>query len=80
MVRKEDKRRPVRNERAGTARPEWSGRGRWSLLVTFTTGVRNSAVKQTAVRTGTALVTASDCPALVDIHREKARTRVAPAP
>ncbi|MFI6287613.1 hypothetical protein ACIBCM_23190 [Streptomyces sp. NPDC051018] len=55
------------------------GDEQWSHLLTFTTGGRDSIVKQTAVRTGTALVVVSGSPALVDTHIEKALTKAAPA-
>ncbi|MFD4829211.1 hypothetical protein ACFWPV_05040 [Streptomyces uncialis] len=48
------------------------GDEQWSQLLTFTTGGRDSVVKQTAVRTGTLLVIVSGSPGLVDTHVDKA--------
>ncbi|MEU3602651.1 hypothetical protein ABZ714_28640 [Streptomyces sp. NPDC006798] len=55
------------------------GDEQWSQMVTFTTGGRESIVKQTAVRTGAVLVVVSGSPALVDTHIEKALAKAAPA-
>ncbi len=48
------------------------GDERWSQLLTFTTGGRSTVVKQTAVRTGTVVVTVAGSPALVDAHLARA--------
>ncbi|NGO46196.1 hypothetical protein [Streptomyces ureilyticus] len=48
------------------------GDERWSMLLTFSAGGRDSVVKQTAIRSGNVLLTVSGSPALVDRHLYKA--------
>ncbi|MEU3747253.1 MULTISPECIES: hypothetical protein [Streptomyces] len=55
------------------------GDERWSQLLTFSAGGRDSVVKQTAIRTGTVLVVVSGSPALVDRHVSKALSKVTSA-
>ncbi|MGW5680001.1 hypothetical protein ACWEV4_33860 [Streptomyces sp. NPDC003860] len=65
--------------KVGTQKVPAPGLGdeQWSQLLTFTTGGRESIVKQTAVRAGTVLVVISGSPALVDTHIEKALAKAA---
>jgi hypothetical protein len=67
--------------KVGTQKVPAPGLGdeQWSQLLTFTTGGRESIVKQTAVRTGAVLVVVSGSPALVDTHIERALAKAAPA-
>ncbi|MFB6988589.1 hypothetical protein ACFC0C_16120 [Streptomyces sp. NPDC056178] len=51
------------------------GDERWSQLMTFTAGGRDSVVKQVAVRTGTVLMVVSGSPGLVDAQVDKALTK-----
>ncbi|MFG2703149.1 hypothetical protein [Streptomyces sp. NPDC048386] len=48
------------------------GDERWSMLLTFSAGGRDSVVKQTAIRSGNVLLTVSGSSALVDRHLDKA--------
>ncbi|TQE30527.1 hypothetical protein Sipo8835_23160 [Streptomyces ipomoeae] len=52
------------------------GDERWSMLLTFSVGGRDSVVKQTAIRSGNVLLTVSGAPALVDQHLDKALAKV----
>lgn len=48
------------------------GQERWSQLLTFSTGGRDTVVKQTAIREGNLLLVVSGSPALVDRHLDQA--------
>ncbi|MFD7013959.1 hypothetical protein [Streptomyces sp. NPDC059928] len=52
--------------------PHQLGDEQWSQLLTFTSGGRNTVVKQTVIRAGNLLMTVSGSPALVDRHLDKA--------
>ncbi|MFF4256663.1 hypothetical protein ACFY1L_36305 [Streptomyces sp. NPDC001663] len=53
------------------------GQERWSQLLTFSTGGRDTVVKQTAIREGSLLLIVSGSPALVDRHLDQALTKAA---
>ncbi|MFD5111747.1 hypothetical protein ACFWNG_05435 [Streptomyces sp. NPDC058391] len=55
------------------------GDERWSQLLTFSAGGRDTVVKQTAVRDGSVLVVVSGSPALVDQHLAKAHAKATAA-
>ncbi|OKI09383.1 hypothetical protein A6A06_01335 [Streptomyces sp. CB02923] len=59
--------------------PPQAGEERWSQLMTFSAGGRDTVVKQTAVRDGNVLVVVSGSPALVDQHLTKALTKATAA-
>jgi hypothetical protein len=52
--------------------PPQLGDERWSQLMTFSAGRRDTVVKQTAIRDGSVLLVISGSPALVDRHIDKA--------
>ncbi len=52
--------------------PHDRGDERWSQLLTFSAGGRNTVVKQTAIRDGSLLLIVSGSPALVDRHLDRA--------
>ncbi|MFF8014702.1 hypothetical protein [Streptomyces sp. NPDC007929] len=52
--------------------PRNLGDEQWSQLLTFSTGGKNTVVKQTAIRDGSLLLIVSGSPALVDRHLDKA--------
>lgn len=53
------------------------GAERWSQLMTFSAGGRDTGVKQSAIRDGSVLVIVSGSPALVDRHIDKALAKAA---
>ncbi|MDK1349031.1 hypothetical protein QNO09_38435 [Streptomyces sp. 378] len=55
--------------------PHGLGDEQWSQLLTFSTGGRNTVVKQTAIRDDSLLLIVSGSPALVDRHLDKALTK-----
>ncbi|MFJ6752213.1 hypothetical protein ACIQNI_29125 [Streptomyces sp. NPDC091266] len=55
------------------------GDERWSQLMTFSAGGRDTAVKQTAVRDGSVLLIVSGPPPLVDRHIDKALAKATAA-
>jgi hypothetical protein len=52
--------------------PPQLGDERWSQLMTFSAGRRDTVVKQTAIRDGGVVLIISGSPALVDRHIDKA--------
>ncbi|MFE6363821.1 hypothetical protein ACFVP3_27990 [Streptomyces sp. NPDC057806] len=52
--------------------PQRLGDQQWSQLLTFSTALRSTVVKQTAIRDGNLLLIVSGAPALVDRHLGKA--------
>ncbi|GAX56729.1 hypothetical protein [Streptomyces olivochromogenes] len=59
--------------------PHDLGDEQWSQLLTFSTGGRNTVVKQTAIRDGNLLLIVSGSPALVDRHLDKALVKATAA-
>lgn len=53
------------------------GDERWSQLLTFSAGGRDTVVKQTTIRNGSVLVIVSGSPALVDQHLDEALAKAA---
>ncbi|MFI7094826.1 hypothetical protein [Streptomyces lydicus] len=53
------------------------GDERWSQLLTFSAGERDTVVKQTAIRDGSVLVIVSGSPTLVDQHLDEALAKAA---
>ncbi|MGW4160418.1 hypothetical protein [Streptomyces sp. SS162] len=59
--------------------PSQRGDEGWSQLLTFSTGGRDTVVKQTAIRDGNVLLILSGSPTLVDLHLNKAHAKLTAA-